>query len=359
MISLSRVQLFSRSLALASLVAMAGTPAQTAVAADSVSIDVGDGYVIKTNGEPLRIALFSIGTNNSYLEAQNDEARKAAAELGIELDIFDGGFNSAKQIDQMQVALASGKYNAWIVQAASGDAVCNIASKQAPAANILVENMLVSMCGRDLNSGEDIWQPGTLNYVGGNETVAAWEELWKKAVADNPGPQKVGIMVGPPLLNITRAFMKAKENIAPDNWEIIEPVYTDYSVPDSQQKAVPLVQANPDMTILMSAYTNITKGGVAALRSADRLGKVKIYEGGGTETGLKYIKDGTTQAMLARYSRAPVRYAINALVDAWAGKPVPRFTPNDGHPDEAGRIPGSAVFLVTKENAESYHPEND
>lgn len=339
--------------------ACGSTNDKSAGSGKKVSIDVGGGHVIKTNGKPLSIAYFAIGSNNSYLKANLDEAKKTAMRLHVKLDIFDGNFDPATQTNQMQTALENKKYNAWIVQPASGVTECNIATKQAPAANILVQDLDSTFCGLDLKEGADLKAPGLLNFVGGNETVSAWSALWQKAVDDNPGPQRVGVLVGPQLNSITRAFLKAMKNTAPSNWKIINPVYTDYSVPDAQAKAAPLIQANKDLTILMSAYTNITKGGVAALRASGDLGKVKIYEGGGTVTGVKYVEDGITQATLARYSRSPIRYSIEAVVDAWAGKKVPAFTNNDGHADEVGRPAGAPVFVVTKENAKNYHPEND
>ena len=348
-----------KSLLAATALTFASVTASSSRAADSVSIDVGGGHVIKTNGEPLKIAFFSLGSGNSFLQAQNAEAVETAKKLGVSLDIFESDFDASKQINQMQIALAGKKYNAWIVEAVNGNVACQIATQQAPAANILVEDIDTTLCGRILGEGEELWSPGTLNYVGANESVKAWSTLWQKAVKDNPGPQTVGVLVGPALNSITKAFAKAMTDTAPKDWKILPPVYTNYSVPDAEQKAQPLVQANPDMTILMSAYTNITKGGVAALRSSDRLGKVKIYEGGGTVTGLGYVKDGTTQAMMARYSRTPMAYSIQVLADAWDGKPVPKFTANDGHAPEVGRDPNSSVFLVTKDNADNYHPEND
>lgn len=346
----------ARYVAGATMLALSST---SALAQESVSIDVGGGYVIKTNGEPLRIAFFALGSNNSYLDAQNEEAFIVADKLGIELDLFDGQFDPARQMDQMQVALASGNYNGWLVQAASGDILCDIASRQAPSANILVQTSSITLCGRVLGEGEELWTPGTLNFVGGNETVAAWRTLWDHAVAENPGPQKVGVIVGNPLSSITLAFMEAMEQALPSDWTVLPAVNTDYSVPDSQAKAVPLIQANPDMTIIMSAYTNISKGVVAALQQANRLDEVKIYEGGGTETALKWVDEGILEATMARYSRSPIRYSIEAMAAAWAGENVPRFMGNDGHPMEVGRAEDAAVFLVTRDNVENYHPEND
>lgn len=353
---------YGRAVLVAASVAFGCVDAGSAGAASegkSITIDVGGGYKIDTKGEPLRIAYFAIGSNNSYLKASIDEANKTASKLGVTLDVFDGNFDASTQINQMEIALASKKYNAWILQPASGEAECEIATKKAPAANILVQNLDFTLCGHIYGEGEELWSPGTLNFVGGNETVSAWSTLLQKAVNDNPGPQTVGVLAGPALNSITKALLKAMRDVAPKDWKILPIVYTDYSVPDAQAKAMPLIQAHADMSLLVSAYTNITKGGVAALKASGRLGKIKIYEGGGTVTGLDYVNQGITQATLARYSRAPIQYSIQIVVDAWSGKTVPRYTANDGHEMEVGRPPNAAAFLVTKETAQNYHPEND
>lgn len=328
-------------------------------ASKATSVDVGNGLTVDTEGKPPKIALFAAGSSNSYLIAQNDQARKSAKEAGLELDVFDGKFDPANQFKQMQTALVSGKYNAWIVQAIDGQQTCKLLTEKAPEKGIVVSAIVVALCDRAENEGEELWAPGTLNFIGGNETVEAWKEIWKKAIADNPGPQKVGVMVGAPLNSITIAYMAAMKELLPDDWEVVDTVNTDYSIPDSQAKGQTLIQANPDMTILMSAYTNITKGGISALKAAGRLDDVKIYDGGGTVTGVDYVKKGVTQATTARYSRSPIKASVQSLVDAFAGEQVPRFVPNDGHAPEPGRDPDAALFVVTKDNADDYKPEND
>lgn len=325
----------------------------------AVSIDLGGGTTVDTDGKPLKVALFAAGSSNSYLIAQNDQARKSAKEHGVGLDVFDAKFDPATQFKQMQSALVSGKYNGWVVQAVDGQQICRLVSEQAPKKQIVVSAIVVALCDRAQKEGEQLWTPGTLNFIGGNETVEAWKTIWRKAIADNPGPQKVGVMVGPPLNSITIAYIAAMKAVLPKDWKVVGTVNTDYSVPDAQAKAQTLVQANPDMTVLMSAYTNITKGGVNALKAAGRLDDVKIYDGGGTETGVDYVRKGVTQATTARYSRSPIKASLQSLVDAWAGKPVERFVPDDGHAPEPGRDPDAAVHLVTKKNADSYTPEND
>ena len=330
-----------------------------APASKTPSVDVGGGRTVTVDGGPLKIGLFSAGTSNSFLLAQNDEAQKVAKQLGVQLDVIDGQCNPAVQYNQMQVALTTKKYNAWILEANDASQACDIATKQAPAAGILVSVVVLPLCGHATAQGQNLWVPGTLNFIGGNETVDSFKQIWEQAIKDNPGPQKVGVMTGPDLNTNTINYLAAMKQVLPKDWTIVGQVSTDYSVPDAEAKGQTLAQAHPDMTILMSDYTNITKGGIAGLKAAGLLGKVKIYDAGGTTAAVQFVKDGTVQLTTARYARTPMRVAIEDLIAARAGKPVPRFVWNDGHPPEPGRKPGSPAYLITKQNVNDYHPENN
>lgn len=339
-----------------------GTAAAPAANGEATAaIDVGLPTKVELGGEPLRIAVFAAGTSNSFLLAQNEEAEKEAAKQGVDLDVLDGKFDPAVQYGQMQTALQTKKYNAWIVQANDAVQACDVVSKKAPAAGIVVSVVTLPVCGRATKQGEELWAPGTLNYIGGNETVDSYKVIWEKAVKDNPGPQKVGVMTGPDLNTNTINYITAMKQVLADapNFEIVGHVRTDYSVPDATEKGQTLVQAHPDMTILMSDYTNITKGGIAGLKAAGLLGKVKVYDAGGTTAAVQYIKDGTTVLTTAKYARIPMAVAVQQLVKAAKGETVDRFIENDGHPLEPGRKPGDPVYLITKDNVDGYTPDND
>ena len=92
---------------------------------------------------------------------------------------------------------------------------CRIGSKLAPAANRLVGIIDNTICGHIYGENDALWTPGALNYVGGNGSVAAWSTLWKKEISDNPAPLTVGVLLGPPLNTITKAFLRAMNNAVP------------------------------------------------------------------------------------------------------------------------------------------------
>lgn len=335
--------------------ALAATPA----AAAEIKVDVGlDAPVIVDTEQPLKLALFiEIGTN-SAVQSTVTGVKKMAEKYGFSYDVFDARFDVARQINQMETALFN-DYNAWIVVPVEGSQVCDMVTERAPAENVLVAHATGTACGRSSMEGDDLWSPGTLVYVGGNETPSAFKAIMEKAIADNPGHQKVGILTGPNLHPITVSFDKALEEVkaAHPDFEVVAVHRTDYSPPDNQVKTQTMLQSNPDLGIIIGAYTNMSKGAVPAIEAAGTQDQVKVYEAGGTEWSVEALKSGAIQATTGFYRQTAAEAAVQAIVDARAGKAVPRVILNDGHALISGQEAGK-VGLVTKENVDAYTAES-
>jgi ribose transport system substrate-binding protein len=157
--------------------------------AESRSLDLG-GVTVRTQGDSLRIAMFLAGTSNSFLQNNISAAKTEAERVGAKVDVFDGKFDPSVQFNQMQTALGNKRYNAWIVQANDAQQVCDITTKQAPAAGILVSAITLPLCGRNSNSGDELWAPGTLNFVGGSGTYPVIKAWMDRVVAANPGRRR-------------------------------------------------------------------------------------------------------------------------------------------------------------------------
>ncbi len=330
-----------------------------AARAETIDVDVGAAKpVVVDKAAPLKLALFiEIGTN-SAVQSTVQGVRDMAAKDGFKFDVFDARFDVARQINQMQTALGNG-YNAWIVVPVEGSQVCDMVTKEAPAANVLVAQATGTACGRSSKEGADLWAPGTLTYVGGNEVPSAFEAMMQQAIADNPGPQKVGILTGPNLHPITMSFDKAVETVTKDHpdFKVVAKYRTDYSPPDNEIKTQTMLQANPDLTIIVGAYTNMSKGAVPALEAAGKLGKVKVYEAGGTAWSVEALRKGWIQATTGFYRKTAAEAAVQAILDARDGKPVPHVVLNDGHALIAGQKAGH-VGIVTNANVDSYVSES-
>jgi ribose transport system substrate-binding protein len=323
------------------------------------TIDVGGRTIEVDPSEPLKVALFIEVANNSAVQSTITGAREKAKELGAEVDVFDPNFDAAKQVSQMQNALLR-DYNAWIVAPVNGEQVCDAVTKQAPDKNIPVAVVTLSVCGRSVREGEELWAPGTLTYAGGNETPEAFKAVLERAVEENPGPVKVGVLTGPELHPITLSHDKAVEEVRAEHpeFEVVSRLRTDYSPPDTQEKTETMLQAHPDLDVIVGTYSTMSKGSVAALQTAGRKpGDVNLYESGGTAWSVDALKDGWIRATTGFYRATAAETALQAIADAREGKEVPRVFLNDGHELLPGQREGE-VGLLTAENLAGYEPES-
>src|ERR1700730_12337479 len=64
-----------------------------------------------------RVAFFGFAAANSFAQATRAGVQEAAQKNGVQAKFFDPNFDSAKQVAQIQDAVASGQYQAFVVQA--------------------------------------------------------------------------------------------------------------------------------------------------------------------------------------------------------------------------------------------------
>jgi len=343
---------------LAALALSSATLLPIAATAQSAKIDVGEGVTVDIKKEgPLRIAFFSEGANNSAMQASIDGAKRAAAELGWQIDVFDGKFDAVTQLNQLQNAL-NRNYDAWVLKAVEGNTMCSVATKDAPAKNVLVVVSVLSICGRGANEGEALWSPGTLAYVGGAETPQAFFQVLDRMGRENPGPQKLGVLTGPELNPITKnheAALKLFQSKYPDI-KVVAVARTDYSTPSALEKAGPMVQANPDMTLYYTAFSNLAKGLIPVLEQAGLNGKVKIYDNGATAWAVDAIKDGTVAVSSANRLGSNAYNAVKAIDRARKGEPLSRAIGDLGEPLVEGKPP-TDPYLIDTSNVSTFKPE--
>lgn len=330
-----------------------------AAGAEQVSIDVG-AYtpIVVEKGGLKRIALFIEMGTNTAVQSTVSGAKEAAARHGATVDVFDARFDIGRQVNQMQNALIGG-YDAWIVAAIEGEQVCDMAARQAPEAGIPVAVVTMAICGRSTNEGEAMWSPGTLTYIGGNESPESFKRVMRQMVIDHPGPQKIAALTGQPLHPITLAFDKALKEFLADNpqVELVTEHRTDYSPEMCQQKVQTTLQAAPDLDAIIGVYTNMSKGAVPAIDAAGLTEKVRLYEAGGTAWSVEALKAGSISATTGYYRGTAADTAVELLVRAFDGAPVPRAVMNDGHPLIPGQASGE-VGVVTVANVDQYTPQS-
>src|SRR3954451_17190322 len=292
------------------------------------AIDVGLGRPVMGGCGQLKIGVFLAGTNNAYLQSNIKAIKATAAKAGASVKIFDGMFDPTTQFNQLQNALANGQFNAYLVAAVDGAQACRILTVQAPAKGVLVSVMNQALCRRGTAGNQELYAPGTLHFVIASSTKEGFTSWLMQVAQSNPGPQKVAVITGPDLNSNTvntDAAVKAVQQKYPD-FHVVATQRTDYSTQKGQAVAVPMLQAHRDLTMLVSNYSDITRGAVAAATQLGMDRKFQIYDAGGNSWAFNAVKQGLISSTLKFAPYQEAQNATQALIDAWKGKPVDRVT---------------------------------
>lgn len=310
-------------------------------------VDVGNGHVVTTGcADTLRIAAVVFATNNDYLQSNILAAQETADKLGVDVTIFDGQWDPATTFNHIQNIIASGDYHAIINGPYEGSEFCRYITDVAPSNNILFVAVNSPGCGRITYEGEELWSPGTLAFVGGVQGRGPYRDWLMSIAEENPGPQRIVTVTGPDTLANTINFNLGLQDVqeAYPDFEVVSMITTDYSVLQANERVGPLLQANNDITIMISNYSDMTRGAVQAIQQAGRLGDFNIYDFGGSEWAFEAVRRGLIESTLTMTPYTEYEVAIEAIYDAWQGQEVPRFLPLES-------------TMVTLENIDAAAPQ--
>lgn len=354
----SRVMLAAGSTAV--LLALAGCGANTGSQnpSDTVSVDVGNDLKVNLKtGQKLKVAVFIPGVANKYGEEQQRAAKETAAKLGMDMTLFDGGYDATNQHNQMQTALKSGNYDAAVVQALDGSMDCKIITEDFPKANILASVSGSPLCDDGTNpagkSVDEVWAPGTLNFAGNNNT-RDYAEGWLAAAAKaNAGTQKVLAVLGLAVNPQTRVTEAALAKFSKENPDfMVEKIYTDFTTTDAFNKTQTYLQGHPDTTLILSVYTpDISQGVIQAVENAGLLGKIHIVDQGFGDSQIQQIEAGKVQLSTLFFPYNEIKVSLESIAAAQRGEAGPRFVDTS--------LIGTAKnpFTVTKETIPQLPPE--
>ena len=328
--------------------------ADTSGATGPTSLDVGTDSPVKTDGGQTKIALLVATTLNEYNQAFIKSAEETAKAMGATIQVFDSAFDATAQANQIANAIQSKKFNAIIAQPVDSNVPCKQLSEQAPAAGIAVSIAILPLCDRVLETGDELWAPGTLNFVGGQAQLPSYEAWAKQVISENPGPQKVLLLSASPLNGAAKAFNAAVAAAAEDapDFEVLTPVETDFTTPVALTEAQNALEADPDITIVLSILSDVSRGAITAIKEAGLEGDVRVYDVGASQYSLDAIAAGDLQMSMPYFPASAAAAAVTSLVEARkTGEPGTRSITDDGKSDI-----GDFAF-ITEANVADFTPE--
>jgi ribose transport system substrate-binding protein len=314
--------------------------------ASGIALTGGTGPKVKPTAKhslsSINVALFYDPTTNAYVEAYKKTAAAVANQLGIHLTQF-GSDDENTQLDQIQTAQASGRYNAWIVAAYDPTQECNLILGIAKRAPTLILNQ--GLCGHNT------YTAGTVSFVG-SQTKQVFSQYFGYIASHNPSGGEVALLTGPALnYNTDNAEFEFKAMLkAHSTFSVVANEQLDYSEAQAYTATTDLLQSHPNIKILISDYSDMTVGAARAIGQLGLTGKVKLYDLGASSQAIQDLKAGQITMSYPLLPVNEVGTAIKAMVAYWTGQAVNQYY------DPDSQLNFSGAPFVTKANVADFKP---
>jgi ribose transport system substrate-binding protein len=293
-----------------------GTVAQDATPASTPALDC-------STVEPINVAFFGFAAANGFAQATWSGVQEAAEELCATARFFDPNFDSATQVAQIQDAITSGEYQAFVIQSNDGNSVVPVV-EEAVAAGIVVVGEFTPI-GTDYDSIEPQVE-GMTSYVGTSivDNGEGLAELGVQACESlGVDPCRVAYLQGfraLPLDNArTDAVLKGLE--AAEGVEVVASPEGGYTQATGLAAAQDVIQANPDVNVIIGSSQAIL-GAEQAVNDAGLTG-VALIGNGAPRQAVAAVKEGRWFAIWVDAEASAGKEAASVAIRAARGEEVP------------------------------------
>jgi ribose transport system substrate-binding protein len=302
--------------------------------------------------KPVKIAYFEFSFANTFTQASVEGAKEEAKKQGnVEIVEFDGEANPEKQASDMQDALATGDFDGWMIYQVGPASLA--LSQQAIAKGVKVVGMLVPFGPDPTKPAPQLEGQLAGTYADHGQLGRDLGKLTVEACAD-ADPCKVEYLHGYKALPLSAAIKDAFDETIAEN-----PAIKVVAEQDGQYLADPsytvtqnVLQANPDLNVVVTGGSQMTLGAERAVKAAGKTKQVKLIGSYGSKLGVDAVCEGRWFGETVSLPKTEGMIAVRDIVHAVRGKPLPfgvapdlikEFSP-------VGRV-------ITKENCAEFEPE--
>jgi ribose transport system substrate-binding protein len=240
--------------------------------------------------EQVNVAFFGFAKANSFAQGTFAGVEIAAKANNAKATFFDGQFDSAHQLAQIQDATVSGKYDAFVVQANDGNSIVP-ALEEAAAQGISVVGAFTPI-GPDLTSDQPQVE-SVVSFVGesidqGGSSIG---RLITKA-CEGKDPCQVAYMPGANNLPLEKVRTDAVKAVLAEssNIEVVAEPEAGYLRDTGLKAAQDVLQSNPDVDVIASSGDQPILGAEEAVKSAGLSDQVALIGAGASRDGVEAIK---------------------------------------------------------------------
>jgi ribose transport system substrate-binding protein len=273
-----------------------------------------------------RIAFLASSSQNGYNQAVYQGIQAEANKLGnVQTTILDGQFSASVQFNQVQDAVASGKYDGIVIVPSDTVGIA-AAIPAAKDKNIPVVTVLFPI-------GPNLTQltpqvPGIVATVASPPADGATKQAQLVvAYCKNINPCNVVLLIGQLQFPFDKVRDDAYKAVLDEqsNIKIVATAQGNYDRATSLTAMTDVIQANPHIDVVLSNADQQTEGAAIALKNAGRaLSNIYLTGGGGTKEAVAAVRSGDWKADYLNFPVTMGSAALQQVVNALSGGTVTR-----------------------------------
>jgi ribose transport system substrate-binding protein len=251
------------------------------------------------------------------LQAAVAAAKGVAAKNHVKMDVFSADWDTNKQLTQIQDAISSGKYQAFVVESIDGQSVCK-SVRDAIKQKIVVTIYNTAICG-NYRQG---YTPGTAGYFGEIQYRTGLQ-MGQSIAQALGGKGKIGYISGPVQNSIvgqtTQGIKDALKKYP--NVKLVAQLAGDWDPAKGLGATQDLLQSRPDINGIVYGVDQMAVPSVKWLQQSGKLG-VKIVSLGGTKQAFDLIRQGKMYSTFNSLPREEAAYALQAAIHTLNHRPI-------------------------------------
>lgn len=273
--------------------------------------------------EPINVAFFGFAAANGFAQATWSGVEEAAAEMCATARFFDPNFDSATQVAQIQDAITSGEYQAFVIQSNDGNSVVPVVEEAVEAGIVVVGEF--TPIGTDYGSIEPQVE-GMTSYVG-TSIVANGEGLGELGLmaCESLGvdPCEVAFLQGFLALPLDNARTEAAIGaLEAGGATVVASPEGGYTQASGLAAAQDVLIANPEVDVIIGSSQAIL-GAEQAVDDAGLTGQVALIGNGAPRQAVAAVKEGRWFAIWADVESSAGKEAASVAIRAARGEEVP------------------------------------
>ena len=306
--------------------------------------------------EPVSLALFHPVLGNTYTQAVSDGVMDAVEPMGATVDVFgaDPAFDPVAQSNQIQDAIISGQYDAFLIYAVDGNAVTTDVQDAIDAGiKVIAVDVVI---GPDPRATEP-WD-GITSYIGrtGYDHGTFLADMMIRACDEvEDDPCQIGYLNGAQSLTIDQERVAAIQEALADHedMEIVAMQDANYLQDQGYDVAQNMLQANPDIDVLATSGDQMMLGAEQAVIDAGMEGDIILIGNGVGERGYEAIAEGRFFCGYADIPYTMGQIAGEIAVNAVRGEDVPSYVDNA---EQSPPLPADGP-LICQDNVDQFEPQ--